>query len=77
MLLWSVKTTASTSSFCSDCLFLGDYLSVSSYSRQELLEAARIAEEMAMKAAEEAVRQLEEEQSAKIIIETIPESNEP
>ncbi|XP_062293857.1 cyclic nucleotide-gated cation channel beta-3 [Scomber scombrus] len=40
------------------------------------LEAARIAEDMAMKAAEEAVRQLEEDQSAKIIIEEMPETNE-
>ncbi|XP_042267443.1 cyclic nucleotide-gated cation channel beta-1-like [Thunnus maccoyii] len=40
------------------------------------LEAARIAEEIAMKAAEEAVRQLEVEHSAKIVIETLPESTE-
>ncbi|TNM90562.1 hypothetical protein fugu_002851, partial [Takifugu bimaculatus] len=45
--------------------------------RQDRLEVARVAEEMARKAAEEAVRQLEEEHSAKIIIETLPESNEP
>lgn len=38
---------------------------------------ARVAEEMARKAAEEAVRQLEEEHSAKIVIETLPEPNEP
>ncbi|XP_035811216.2 cyclic nucleotide-gated cation channel beta-3 isoform X5 [Amphiprion ocellaris] len=44
--------------------------------QQERLEAARVAEEMARKAAEEAVRQLEVEHSAKIIIETLPESNE-
>ncbi|XP_070411166.1 cyclic nucleotide-gated channel beta-3 isoform X3 [Nothobranchius furzeri] len=44
--------------------------------QQERLEAARVAEEMARKAAEEAVRQLEIEQSAKIVIETLPESNE-
>ncbi|XP_047436941.1 cyclic nucleotide-gated cation channel beta-3-like [Mugil cephalus] len=44
--------------------------------QQELLEEARVAEEMARKAAEEAVRLLEEEHSAKIIIETLPESNE-
>ncbi|XP_013881009.1 cyclic nucleotide-gated cation channel beta-1 isoform X2 [Austrofundulus limnaeus] len=44
--------------------------------QQERLEAARVAEEMARKAAEEAVRQLEVEQSAKILIETLPESNE-
>ncbi|XP_035507846.1 cyclic nucleotide-gated cation channel beta-3 [Morone saxatilis] len=44
--------------------------------QQERLEAARIAEEMARKAAEEAVRQLEVEHSAKIVIETLPESNE-
>lgn len=41
--------------------------------QQERLEAARVAEEMALKAAEEAVRQLEVEQSAKIIIDTLPE----
>ncbi|KAM9408334.1 cyclic nucleotide-gated channel beta-3 [Pholidichthys leucotaenia] len=45
--------------------------------QQERLEAARVAEEMARKAAEEAVRQLEVEQSAKIVIETLPESNDP
>ncbi|XP_037550701.1 cyclic nucleotide-gated cation channel beta-1 [Nematolebias whitei] len=45
--------------------------------QQERLEAARVAEEMARKAAEEAVRLLEVEQSAKIIIQTLPESNEP
>lgn len=45
--------------------------------QQDRLEAARIAEEMARKAAEEAVRQLEVEHSAKIIIDTLPESNEP
>ncbi|KAE8293758.1 hypothetical protein D5F01_LYC06691 [Larimichthys crocea] len=44
--------------------------------QEERLEAARIAEEMARKAAEEAVRQLEVEHSAKIVIETLPESNE-
>ncbi|XP_051800868.1 cyclic nucleotide-gated cation channel beta-3 [Acanthochromis polyacanthus] len=44
--------------------------------RWERLEAARVAEEMARKAAEEAVRQLEVEHSAKIVIETLPESNE-
>ncbi|KAM7014986.1 cyclic nucleotide-gated channel beta-1 [Tautogolabrus adspersus] len=44
--------------------------------QRECLEAARVAEEMARKAAEEAVRQLEEEHSAKIVIETQPESNE-
>ncbi|KAG7239567.1 hypothetical protein INR49_028718 [Caranx melampygus] len=45
--------------------------------QQDRLEAARAAEEMAMKAAEEAVRQLEEEHSAKIVIETLPETSEP
>ncbi|XP_034385719.1 cyclic nucleotide-gated cation channel beta-1 [Cyclopterus lumpus] len=44
--------------------------------QQDHLEAARIAEEIARKAAEEAVRQLEVEHSAKIVIETLPESNE-
>ncbi|XP_070824791.1 cyclic nucleotide-gated channel beta-3 [Chaetodon trifascialis] len=44
--------------------------------QQERLEAARVAEEMARRAAEEAVRQLEVEHSAKIVIETLPESNE-
>lgn len=44
--------------------------------QQERLEAARVAEEMARKAAEEAVRQLEVEQSAKIVIETLPEPND-
>ncbi|XP_035991687.1 cyclic nucleotide-gated cation channel beta-3 isoform X2 [Fundulus heteroclitus] len=44
--------------------------------QQERLEAARVAEEMARKAAEEAVRQLEVEHSAKIVIETLPESND-
>uniref|UniRef100_UPI0037E756D1 cyclic nucleotide-gated channel beta-1 n=1 Tax=Semicossyphus pulcher TaxID=241346 RepID=UPI0037E756D1 len=44
--------------------------------QQECLEAARIAEDLARKAAEEAVRQLEEEHSAKIVIETPPDSNE-
>ncbi|KAM7405605.1 hypothetical protein PAMP_000040 [Pampus punctatissimus] len=44
--------------------------------QQERLETARIAEEMARKAAAEAVRQLEEEHSAKIVIETLAESNE-
>ncbi|XP_060908933.1 cyclic nucleotide-gated cation channel beta-3 [Labrus mixtus] len=44
--------------------------------QQECLEAARVAEDMARRAAEEAVRQLEEEHSAKIVIETQPESNE-
>lgn len=32
---------------------------------------------MARRAAEEAVRQLEEEHAAKIVMETLPESNEP
>lgn len=50
--------------------------SLSSRLQQERLEAARVAEEMARKAAEEAVRQLEVEHSAKIVIETLPESNE-
>ncbi|XP_068607454.1 cyclic nucleotide-gated channel beta-3 [Brachionichthys hirsutus] len=45
--------------------------------QQERLEAARIAEEMARKAAEEAVRQLEVELPAKIVIETLSEANEP
>ncbi|KAM4744836.1 cyclic nucleotide-gated channel beta-1 isoform 2-T2 [Anableps anableps] len=44
--------------------------------QQERLEAARVAEEMARKAAEEAVRQLEVEHAAKIVIETLPESND-
>lgn len=44
--------------------------------QEERLEAARMAEEMARKAAEEAVRQLEVEHSAKIVIETPPEANE-
>ncbi|XP_053710559.1 cyclic nucleotide-gated cation channel beta-3 isoform X2 [Synchiropus splendidus] len=44
--------------------------------QQECLEAARVAEEIARKAAEEAIRQLEAEQSAKIDIDAIPESNE-
>nr|XP_019961257.1 PREDICTED: cyclic nucleotide-gated cation channel beta-3-like [Paralichthys olivaceus] len=44
--------------------------------QQERLEAARVAEDMARKAAEEAVRQLEVEHSAKIVIETLPESIE-
>ncbi|KAG7482167.1 hypothetical protein JOB18_014676 [Solea senegalensis] len=45
--------------------------------QQERLEAARVAEDLAMKAAEEAVRQLEMEQSAKIVIEMLSnESNE-
>ncbi|XP_055363364.1 cyclic nucleotide-gated cation channel beta-3 [Betta splendens] len=44
--------------------------------QQERLEAARVAEDMARKAAEEAVRQLEVEHSAKIVIETLPESSE-
>ncbi len=44
--------------------------------QKERLEAARIAEEMAWKAAQEAVRQLEVEHSAKIVIETLPESSE-
>ncbi|XP_059202505.1 cyclic nucleotide-gated cation channel beta-1-like [Centropristis striata] len=44
--------------------------------QQDRLEAAREAEEMACKAAEEAVRQLEVEHSAKIVIESLPESNE-
>ncbi|XP_053187848.1 cyclic nucleotide-gated cation channel beta-3 [Scomber japonicus] len=44
--------------------------------KQGLLEAARMAEEIAMKAAEEAVRQLEEDQSSKIIIEEMPETTE-
>ncbi|XP_035017289.2 cyclic nucleotide-gated cation channel beta-3 isoform X2 [Hippoglossus stenolepis] len=44
--------------------------------QQERLEEARVAEDIARKAAEEAVRQLEVEHSAKIVIETLPESNE-
>lgn len=32
---------------------------------------------MARRAAEEAARQLEEEHAAKVVIETLPESNEP
>ncbi|XP_029983607.1 cyclic nucleotide-gated cation channel beta-3 isoform X14 [Sphaeramia orbicularis] len=44
--------------------------------QQDRLEAARAAEEMARKAAEEAVRQLEVEHSAKIVIETLPDTNE-
>ncbi|XP_034038724.1 cyclic nucleotide-gated cation channel beta-1-like isoform X2 [Thalassophryne amazonica] len=44
--------------------------------QQERLEAARVAEEMARKAAEEAVRQLEVEHSAKIVIDTLKEPNE-
>ncbi|KAF6725990.1 Cyclic nucleotide-gated cation channel beta-1 [Oryzias melastigma] len=44
--------------------------------QQERLEAARVAEEMARKAAEEAVRQLEVEHSAKIVIDTLPEPND-
>ncbi|KAM9832007.1 cyclic nucleotide-gated channel beta-1 [Neosynchiropus ocellatus] len=44
--------------------------------QQECLEAARVAEEIARMAAQEAVRQLEAEQSAKIDIDAIPESNE-
>ncbi|CAB1448810.1 unnamed protein product [Pleuronectes platessa] len=44
--------------------------------QQERLEVARVAEDIARKAAEEAVRQLEVEHSAKIVIETLPESNE-
>ncbi|XP_067349233.1 cyclic nucleotide-gated channel beta-3 [Channa argus] len=44
--------------------------------QRERLEAARVAEEMARKAAEEAVRQLEVEHSAKIVIEKLPESIE-
>ncbi|XP_069386078.1 cyclic nucleotide-gated channel beta-3 isoform X3 [Paralichthys olivaceus] len=44
--------------------------------QQERLEAASVAEDMARKAAEEAVRQLEVEHSAKIVIETLPESIE-
>ncbi|XP_053270533.1 cyclic nucleotide-gated cation channel beta-3 [Pleuronectes platessa] len=44
--------------------------------QQERLEVARVAEDIARKAAEEAVRQLEVEHSAKILIETLPESNE-
>ncbi|XP_071779248.1 uncharacterized protein cngb1a [Centroberyx gerrardi] len=44
--------------------------------QQERLEAARVAEEMARKAAEAAVRQLEVEHSAKIVIDTLPEPNE-
>lgn len=62
------------------CLFL-EFCRVSesvvcSRLQQERLEAARVAEEMARKAAEEAVRQLEVEHSSKIVIETLPESNE-
>lgn len=45
--------------------------------QQDRLEAARMAEDMARKAAAEAVRQLEEEHSAKILIDSPPESNEP
>ncbi|KAM8893785.1 cyclic nucleotide-gated channel beta-1 isoform 2-T2 [Spinachia spinachia] len=44
--------------------------------QEHLLEAARVAEEMARKAAEEAARQLGVEHSAKIVMETLPESNE-
>ncbi|KAL6113725.1 cngb1 [Pungitius sinensis] len=44
--------------------------------QERLLEAARVAEEMARKAAEEAARQLGVEHSAKIVMETLPESNE-
>ncbi|XP_027871730.1 cyclic nucleotide-gated cation channel beta-3 isoform X2 [Xiphophorus couchianus] len=44
--------------------------------RLQRLEAARVAEEMARQAAAEAVRQLEVERSAKIVIETLPESND-
>ncbi|KAM9765889.1 cyclic nucleotide-gated channel beta-1 isoform 2-T2 [Menidia menidia] len=44
--------------------------------QQERLEAARVAEEMARKAAEEAVRQLEVEHSSKIVIETLPEATD-
>ncbi|XP_072320739.1 cyclic nucleotide-gated channel beta-1 [Eucyclogobius newberryi] len=42
----------------------------------ERLAEARVAEEVALKAAEEAVRQLEMEQAAKIIIDSIPEPPE-
>lgn len=45
--------------------------------QQDRLEAARIAEELARKAAEEAVRQLEVEHSAKIMIDVLPQINEP
>ncbi|PWA26287.1 hypothetical protein CCH79_00020337 [Gambusia affinis] len=44
--------------------------------RLQRLEAARVAEEMARQAAAEAVRQLEVERSARIVIETLPESND-
>ncbi|XP_035855049.1 cyclic nucleotide-gated cation channel beta-3 isoform X2 [Sander lucioperca] len=44
--------------------------------QQDHLEAARNAEEMARKAAEEAARQLEVEHLAKIVTETLPESIE-
>ncbi|XP_054625992.1 cyclic nucleotide-gated cation channel beta-3 isoform X2 [Dunckerocampus dactyliophorus] len=44
--------------------------------QQQRLEAARLAEEMARRAAQEAVRQLEVEHSAKIVIESLPESIE-
>ncbi|TKS65306.1 hypothetical protein D9C73_027913 [Collichthys lucidus] len=53
-----------------------DFTEVLPELQEERLEAARIAEEVARKAAEEAVRQLEAEHSAKIVIETLPESNE-
>lgn len=45
--------------------------------QQDCLEAARIAEDMARRAAQEAVRQLEEEHPTKIVMETLPESSEP
>ncbi|XP_061878606.1 cyclic nucleotide-gated cation channel beta-3-like [Entelurus aequoreus] len=44
--------------------------------QQQRLEAARNAEEMARKAAQEAIRLLQVEHSAKIVIESLPESNE-
>ncbi|XP_077942247.1 uncharacterized protein cngb1a isoform X4 [Gasterosteus aculeatus] len=44
--------------------------------QERLLEAARVAEEMARKAAEEAAQQLGVEHSANITMETLPESNE-
>ncbi|KAF3832073.1 hypothetical protein F7725_025738, partial [Dissostichus mawsoni] len=45
--------------------------------QQHQLEEARVAEEIARTAAEEAVRQLEAEQSAKLVVETVPVCNEP
>uniref|UniRef100_A0AAV2LV41 Uncharacterized protein n=1 Tax=Knipowitschia caucasica TaxID=637954 RepID=A0AAV2LV41_KNICA len=40
------------------------------------LAAARAAEELAMRAAQEAVRQLEQEQAAKIVLDSIPDTTE-